>query len=73
MLLTGSTIMFVTMISVGVIVAKFRNDWAHHTDAGKASLAAQIECTKDLTKCNSKRMGRNCSHLDLCKYIPWTV
>lgn len=27
--------MFVTMISVGVIVAKFRYDWAHHTDAGK--------------------------------------
>lgn len=38
MLLTGSTIMFVTMISVGVIVAKFRDDWAHHTNAGMTSL-----------------------------------
>lgn len=36
MLLTGSTIMFVTMISVGVIVAKFRHDWANHTSAGES-------------------------------------
>lgn len=35
MLLTGSTIMFITMISVGVIVARFRHDWANHKDAGK--------------------------------------
>lgn len=40
MLLTGSAIMFVTMISVGVIVAKFRHDWTHHTDAGKATTGA---------------------------------
>ncbi|PSR82790.1 quinate permease [Coniella lustricola] len=39
MLLTGSTVMFVTMISVGVIVAKFRHDWADHTSAGWAAIA----------------------------------
>lgn len=38
MLLTGSTIMFVTMVSVGVIVAKFRHDWASHANAGKQTL-----------------------------------
>ncbi|CAN8103683.1 unnamed protein product [Discula destructiva] len=38
MLLTGSVIMFISMISVGVIVAKFRHDWANHTDAGWAAI-----------------------------------
>lgn len=36
MLLTGSTIMFVTMVSVGIIVAKFRHDWPGHRNAGKS-------------------------------------
>lgn len=52
MLLTGSVIMFVTMVSVGVIVAKFRHDWSNHTDAGK-SLRMTIRSgrVQQLTKC----------------------
>lgn len=41
MLLTGSTIMFVTMVSVGVIVAKFRHDWANHINAGNTNSFAR--------------------------------
>ncbi|KAI0005203.1 quinate permease [Xylariaceae sp. FL0662B] len=38
MLLTGSVIMFVSMVTVGVIVAKFRHDWPNHKDAGWAAV-----------------------------------
>lgn len=38
MLMTGSIVMFVCMVTVGIIVAKFRHDWPHHTDAGWAAV-----------------------------------
>lgn len=34
MLLGGSIIMLVSMVIVGVIVAKFQHDWPHHVAAG---------------------------------------
>lgn len=34
MLLVGSTVMFLSMVIVGVIVAKFRHDWPAHVAAG---------------------------------------
>lgn len=34
MLLVGSVVMFVSMVSVGIIVAKFRHDWPSHATAG---------------------------------------
>jgi hypothetical protein len=34
MLLVGSTVMAVSMIIVGIIVAKFRHDWPDHAAAG---------------------------------------
>ena len=34
MLLVGSVVMAVSMISVGIIVAKFRHDWPAHEAAG---------------------------------------
>ncbi|WPG99477.1 Hypothetical protein R9X50_00229200 [Acrodontium crateriforme] len=39
MLLIGSTVMFVSMVIVGVIVAKFRHDWPHHEVAGWVAVA----------------------------------
>lgn len=38
MLLTGSVIMFVSILTVGIIVAKFRHDWPNHVDAGWAAV-----------------------------------
>ncbi|KAK7918090.1 High-affinity glucose transporter [Apiospora marii] len=38
MLLSGSVIMFVSILSVGIIVAKFRHDWPSHMDAGWAAV-----------------------------------
>lgn len=38
MLMTGSIVMFVCMVTVGIIVAKFRHDWPHHTGAGWAAV-----------------------------------
>lgn len=37
MLYTGSIIMFVCMVTVGIIVAKFSSDWPHHVGAGWAA------------------------------------
>ncbi|KAJ9618323.1 hypothetical protein H2203_009241 [Taxawa tesnikishii (nom. ined.)] len=34
MLLSGSVVMFVSMVITGIIVAKFRHDWVHHANAG---------------------------------------
>ncbi|KFZ07066.1 hypothetical protein V502_09882, partial [Pseudogymnoascus sp. VKM F-4520 (FW-2644)] len=34
MLLVGSVVMFVSMVTVGIIVAKFRHDWPAHSTAG---------------------------------------
>lgn len=38
MLMTGSIVMFVSILSVGIIVAKFRHDWPNHMDAGWAAV-----------------------------------
>jgi hypothetical protein len=35
MLLVGSAVMFASMVIVGIIVAKFRHDWAEHAGAGQ--------------------------------------
>lgn len=69
MLLTGSTVMFVTMVSVGVIVAKFRHDWANHLNAGKFHVIrdrASFGITTDPTL--SLRLGCHRPHMDLCKF-----
>ena len=34
MLLVGSVVMFLSMVIVGIIVAKFRHDWPDHSAAG---------------------------------------
>lgn len=34
MLLVGSVVMGVSMVIVGIIVAKFRHDWPNHVAAG---------------------------------------
>lgn len=34
MLLVGSVVMFISMVTVGVIVAKFQHDWPSHKAAG---------------------------------------
>ena len=34
MLLVGSLVMFLSMVIVGIIVAKFRHDWPDHSAAG---------------------------------------
>jgi hypothetical protein len=34
MLLIGSVVMFLSMVIVGVIVAKFQHDWPDHSVAG---------------------------------------
>lgn len=34
MLLVGSIVMAVSMVIVGIIVAKFGHDWPHHVAAG---------------------------------------
>ena len=34
MLLIGSVVMFLSMVIVGIIVAKFRHDWPDHSTAG---------------------------------------
>jgi len=34
MLLIGSVVMWISMVIVGIIVAKFRHDWANHAAAG---------------------------------------
>lgn len=34
MLLVGSVVMAVSMVAVGIIVAKFRHDWPAHVAAG---------------------------------------
>ena len=39
MLLVGSVVMFISMVLAGIIVAKFRHDWAHHADAGWTAVA----------------------------------
>lgn len=39
MLYTGSIVMFVCMVTVGIIVAKFRHDWPGHVGAGWAACA----------------------------------
>ncbi|ORY63921.1 quinate permease [Pseudomassariella vexata] len=38
MLMSGSIVMFISMVTVGIIVAKFRHDWPHHRDAGWAAV-----------------------------------
>ncbi|KAI1075367.1 quinate permease [Whalleya microplaca] len=38
MLMSGSVIMFVSIVTVGIIVAKFRHDWVHHASAGWAAV-----------------------------------
>lgn len=63
--------MFVTMISVGVIVAKFRHDWEHHTDAGESYNIDRMGSQRlRLTILGQNRMGRHRSHLDLRKFVP---
>ena len=39
MLQVGSAVMFITMVGAGIIVAKFRHDWANHSDAGWAAVS----------------------------------
>ncbi|KAA8646561.1 hypothetical protein EYZ11_010964 [Aspergillus tanneri] len=39
MLIVGSVVMFVSMVIVGVIVAKFRHDWPSHVAAGWTAVA----------------------------------
>lgn len=39
MLLTGSLVMFISMVLAGIIVAKFRHDWDHHMAAGWTAVA----------------------------------
>ncbi|CZR61521.1 probable MFS quinate transporter [Phialocephala subalpina] len=39
MLYVGSAVMFVSMVLVGIIVAKFRHNWADHGDAGWVAVA----------------------------------
>jgi hypothetical protein len=39
MLLVGSVVMGVCMVTVGVIVAKFSHDWPHHVAAGWTAVA----------------------------------
>ncbi|KAH8700464.1 putative MFS quinate transporter [Talaromyces proteolyticus] len=39
MLLVGSVVMFLSMVIVGVIVAKFRNDWPAHVAGGWTAVA----------------------------------
>ncbi|RDW83500.1 hypothetical protein BP5796_04991 [Coleophoma crateriformis] len=39
MLLIGSTVMFLSMVIVGIIVAKFRHDWPDHSVAGWVAVA----------------------------------
>jgi sugar porter (SP) family MFS transporter len=39
MLYAGSAVMWISMVLVGIIVAKFGNDFAHHSDAGWAAVA----------------------------------
>ncbi|KAK9311250.1 general substrate transporter [Lipomyces starkeyi] len=39
MLLIGSAVMGISMILVGIIVAKFRHDWVHHAAAGWVAVA----------------------------------
>lgn len=39
MLLVGSVVMFMSMVIAGIIVAKFRSDWVHHSGAGWVAVA----------------------------------
>ena len=42
MLLSGSAVMGVSMIIVGIIVAKFRHDWVDHAAAGWVAVGRNI-------------------------------
>jgi hypothetical protein len=39
MLYAGSAVMWISMVLVGIIVAKFGNDFANHSNAGWAAVA----------------------------------
>lgn len=42
MLLVGSIVMAVSMVIVGIIVAKFGHDWPHHVAAGWVAVGKLI-------------------------------
>lgn len=39
MLLVGSVVMWASMVITGIVVAKFRHDWPHHSNAGWTAVA----------------------------------
>lgn len=42
MLIVGSIVMAVSMIIVGIIVAKFRHDWPNHVAAGWVAVGKSL-------------------------------
>lgn len=53
MLIVGSIVMAVSMIIVGIIVAKFRNDWPNHVAAGWVAVGKSISPVSSLEEYQS--------------------